>query len=175
MSKKDLQRIEVLTEVLAGRRTTESAAGVLNVSLRQAQRLLARYEDGGGAALIHKARGRPATNTFNVGVRDYVLELVRQNYRDFGPTLASEALLERHGVEVSRDAAQVDDGSWLVAVTQAASDLSSTAAAAGELRRAGADRRQPAPLVRATWRGLHVAGFHRRCDQQADAAALRSK
>ena len=33
MSKKDLQRIEILSEVLAGRRTTESAAGVLSVSL----------------------------------------------------------------------------------------------------------------------------------------------
>jgi transposase len=116
MSKKDLQRIEVLTEVLAGRRMTESAAGVLNVSLRQTQRLLARYKDGGGAALIHKARGRPATNTFNAGVRDYVLELVRQNYRDFGPTLAAEALLERHGVEVSRETLRkwmVEAGLWL--------------------------------------------------------------
>ncbi len=116
MSKKDLQRIEVLSEVLAGRRTTESAAGVLSVSLRQTQRLLARYEDGGGAALIHKARGRPAANTFNVGVRDYALELVRQNYRDFGPTLASEALLERHSVEVSRETLRkwmTDAGLWL--------------------------------------------------------------
>lgn len=116
MSKRDLQRIEVLTEVLAGRRTTESAAGVLNVSLRQAQRLLARYEDGGGAALIHKSRGRAAANTINAGVRDYVLELVRQNYRDFGPTLASEALLERHGVEVSRETLRkwmVEAGLWL--------------------------------------------------------------
>lgn len=116
MSKKDLQRIEVLSEVLAGRRTTESAAGMLNVSLRQTQRLLARYEDGGGAALIHKARGRPATNTINVGVRDYVLKLVRDNYRDFGPTLASEALLERHGVEVSRETLRkwmTEAGLWL--------------------------------------------------------------
>jgi hypothetical protein len=37
MSRQDLQRVEVLTEVLAGRRTTVSAAGVLGVSLRQAQ------------------------------------------------------------------------------------------------------------------------------------------
>jgi transposase len=88
MSKRDLHRIEVLTEVLAGRRTTESAAAVLAVSVRQAQRLLARYQDGGGAALIHKARGRTASNRLNDGVRDYTLELVRQNYRDFGPTLA---------------------------------------------------------------------------------------
>ena len=74
MSKRDLQRVEVLAEVLAGRRTTESAAGVLSVSLRQAQRLLARYQDGGGAALIHKARGRPASNRMDTGFRDYVLE-----------------------------------------------------------------------------------------------------
>ncbi len=62
VSKQDLQRIEVLSEVLAGRRTTESAAGVLGMSLRQTQRLLARYRDGGGGALIHRSRGRPAVN-----------------------------------------------------------------------------------------------------------------
>ena len=116
MSKRDLQRIEVLTEVLAGRRTTESAAGVLGVSLRQTQRLLARYQDGGGAALIHRSRGRTASNRLNDGVRDYVLELVRQNYRDFGPTLAAEVLLERHGVDVSRETVRkwmVEAGLWL--------------------------------------------------------------
>jgi hypothetical protein len=45
-----------------------------------------------------------------------VPELVRQNYRDFGPTLASEALLERHGVEVSRETLRkwmVEVGLWL--------------------------------------------------------------
>jgi hypothetical protein len=45
-----------------------------------------------------------------------VLELVRQNFRDFGPTLAAEALLERHGVEVSRETLRkwmVADGLWL--------------------------------------------------------------
>ncbi len=116
MSKRDLQRIEVLTEVLAGRRTTESAAGVLGVSLRQTQRLVARYQDGGGAALIHRSRGRTASNRLNDGVREYVLELVRQNYRDFGPTLAAEVLLERHGVDVSRETVRkwmAEAGLWL--------------------------------------------------------------
>jgi transposase len=116
MSKRDLQRIEVLSEVLAGRRTTVSAASVLNVSVRQAQRLSSRYKDGGGAALIHKARGRTASNRINVGVRDYALELVRQNYRDFGPTLAAEVLFERNGIEVSRETLRkwmVEAGLWL--------------------------------------------------------------
>jgi transposase len=116
MSKRDLQRIEVLTEVFSGQRTTESAAAVLNVSLRQTQRLLSRYRSGGGAALIHKARGRAPTNQFNVGVRDYAVELVRQNYRDFGPTLAAEILLERYGIQVSRETLRkwmTEAGLWL--------------------------------------------------------------
>jgi transposase len=116
MSKQELRRVEVLTEVLAGRRTTESAAGVLGVSLRQAQRLAARYRDGGGGGLIHKNRGRPASNKLSSGVRELVLELVRQHYRDFGPTLAAEVLLDRHGIKVSRETLRkwmVEAGVWL--------------------------------------------------------------
>jgi transposase len=116
MSKQDLKRIEVLTEILAGQRTTISASSLLNISVRQTQRLLKRYQDGGGAALIHKARGRTASNRINAGVRDYTLELIRQNYRDFGPTLAAEALQQRHGLEVSRETLRkwmVESGLWL--------------------------------------------------------------
>jgi Helix-turn-helix domain len=51
MGERDLQRIEVLTDVLAGRRTVAAAATVLAVSERQMYRLLAKYEDGGGSAL----------------------------------------------------------------------------------------------------------------------------
>jgi hypothetical protein len=103
VSARDLQRIEVLTEVLAGRRTTASAAIVLDMSVRQTQRLLTRYRDGGGGALIHKARGRASNYQLSTGIRDYALELIRQSYRDFGPTLAAEILLERHGLQVSRE------------------------------------------------------------------------
>ncbi len=76
---------------------------MLGVSLRQAQRLATRYRDGGGGALIQKSRGRSASNKLGAGVRELVLELIRQNYRDFGPTFAAEMLQERHGVQVSRE------------------------------------------------------------------------
>jgi hypothetical protein len=55
MSERDLKRIEVLSEVLAGRRTVAAAAAVLAVSERQAYRLLARYGDG------VEQRGEPCT------------------------------------------------------------------------------------------------------------------
>jgi hypothetical protein len=57
MSERDVQRIEVLTEVLAVKRTVGSAAIVLDVSVRQTHRLLKRYRDQGGSAIAHQARG----------------------------------------------------------------------------------------------------------------------
>jgi len=116
MSERDLKRIEVLSEVLAGRRTVASAATVLGVSVRQAQRLLIRYRDGGGGSLIHKARGRPSNYQQSNGMREYAVALVRESYRDFGPTLASEILLEKHGLQVSRETLRkwmIEDGLWL--------------------------------------------------------------
>jgi hypothetical protein len=82
MSKQELRRVEVLTEVLAGSRTTESASGVLGVSLREAQRLVLAYRDGGGEAMIYKARGRTSNNQVIPGIREYVVELVRSRYAD---------------------------------------------------------------------------------------------
>jgi hypothetical protein len=42
--------------------------------------------------------------------------LVRRNYRDFGPTLATGALLERHGIKVGRETVRkwmASAGLWL--------------------------------------------------------------
>jgi hypothetical protein len=116
MSERDLKRIEVLTEVLAGRRTVVSAAAVLALGVRQTFRLLARYQEGGGGALIHQARGRASNRQWNSGVREYAVERVRSKYADFGPTLATELLLEKHAIKVGRETLRrwmVADGLWL--------------------------------------------------------------
>jgi len=116
MSGRELQRMEVLSEVLARRRTEISAAAILGLSTRQRRRLLTAYRDGGGGALIHKARGRTSNNRLIPGIREYVIELVRSRYADFGPSLAAEVLFEKDGVKVSRETLHrwmVEDGLWL--------------------------------------------------------------
>ncbi len=45
MSGRELQRIEVLSEVLARQRTEISAAAILGLSTRQTRRLLTAYRD----------------------------------------------------------------------------------------------------------------------------------
>jgi hypothetical protein len=43
-------------------------------------------------------------NTLRIAIyTDLVLNLVREHYSDFGPTLAREKLLERHGLLISRE------------------------------------------------------------------------
>jgi hypothetical protein len=100
MSEHDVQRIRVLSEVLGGRRTVGSAAAVLEVTPRRARRLLARLRDGGGGAIGHRLRGRPSNHRIEPGIQSYAIDLIRERYADFGPSLAAEKLAELHGVKV---------------------------------------------------------------------------
>jgi len=76
-----------------------------------------RSVDGlNGGALIHKGRGQSSNHRLTPGVREYALELVRTRYADFGPTLAIEVLLDKHGLKVGRETLRtwmVEDGLWL--------------------------------------------------------------
>jgi transposase len=116
MSARDVQRIQVLSEVMVGHCTIEAAASVLTVAPRHARRLLVRLQTGGGAALAHKARGRPPNNRIDGGLRDYTLALVRDKYADFGPTLVAEMLEHHHHLKVSRETLRkwmTEAGIWL--------------------------------------------------------------
>jgi hypothetical protein len=51
-----------------------------------------------------------------LGVREFAVTLVRENYADFGPTVAAEKLEEDHGLKVSRETLRKwmqDAGMWL--------------------------------------------------------------
>ena len=100
----------------ADRRTVAAAAAVLSVCERQAYRPLARYELDGGSELIHKARGRTSNRSTNEGVRKYAVELVKTRYADFGPTLATEVLLDKHQLRVGKETLRrwmMAEGLWL--------------------------------------------------------------
>jgi transposase len=103
MSKRELNRIDVLARLDGGRLTTLAAADLMRVSLRQTHRLLKRYRAGGAPAIANRRRGRPSNNRLSDIVHDHAIALVRQYYADFGPTLAAEKLTERHDVRVSRE------------------------------------------------------------------------
>src|SRR4030081_3055043 len=103
MSKRELNRIDVLARLDGRRLTTLAAADLMRITRRQTHRLLKRYRDGGAPAIANRRRGRPSNNRLPDVVRDHAVALVREHYADFGPTLAAEKLAERHDLRVSRE------------------------------------------------------------------------
>ena len=58
MSKKELKKSEVITRVIAGAVTIYSAAQLMNLSYRQARRLVKKVRNHGQEVLFHGLRGR---------------------------------------------------------------------------------------------------------------------
>src|SRR6266478_3626254 len=58
MSKRELNRIDVLARLDGGRLTTSAAADLMRLTTRQTHRLLKRYRDGGAPAIANRRRGR---------------------------------------------------------------------------------------------------------------------
>lgn len=116
MSERELNRIEVLAQIDDGRLSVANGANMLDLTTRQIYRLLKRYRIDGASSIRHKARGRTPNNQIHRSKRDYALDLIKENYADFGPTLACEMLEEKHAFKVSRETLRKwmqDAGIWL--------------------------------------------------------------
>ena len=111
----ELRRLEVLRDVDRGGLPVRAAAQLLGRSERQVWRLLKEFRAAGAAGLVSKKRGRPSNRRTAAAVRAAALWLVRQNYADFGPTLAAEKLAAEHGFSFSSETLRkwmIADGLW---------------------------------------------------------------
>ena len=101
MSQKELQRLPVLEAVLKKQTSQVEAAVCLELSTRQVRRLQGRLKAQGPRGLVHGNRGRSSNRAKPPKLRRQVMEFLREKYADFGPTLASEKLAERHRIHLS--------------------------------------------------------------------------
>jgi len=115
LSNQELDRAAVVEAVIDRRLTQKEAAGQLGVSVRQVKRLVRCVREGGVAALVSRRRGRPSNNRLAEALRAQALDLVRECYGDFGPTLAHEKLTEVHGLRLSVESLRqlmIAEGLW---------------------------------------------------------------
>lgn len=116
MNEREHNRIEVLSLVDDGTLTATRAADLLNLSRRQVQCLVKRFRSEGVGGIRHRARGCASNHRTDPGRREYALGLIRENYADFGPTLAAEMLHDQHEMTISRETVRKwmkEDGLWL--------------------------------------------------------------
>lgn len=111
----ELKRLHVIRKVLEREIKQVEAAEILLLSARQIRRIVKRIRAEGDKGVLHKGRGRPSNRRILGKIRDKVIQLYRKQYADFGPTLASEKLLERDGIRVSDETLRrwlLEEGDW---------------------------------------------------------------
>lgn len=94
MSEKERDRLIIIKEVLSGRLTQVQAAKLLKITDRQVRNLLKSWKEAGDKGLVSKKRGNPSNHQFCKFEKQRILDIVRKDLEGFGPTLASEKLLE---------------------------------------------------------------------------------
>lgn len=92
LTTKELKRIHLIHEVQAGRITAKGAAEMLGLSVRQVRRLIKRQREGGDAALAHGNRGRASPRRLQADIRERIVALARDRYRDYNDCHFQEEL-----------------------------------------------------------------------------------
>lgn len=101
MSVKELRRVHVIRQTMEKKLTQVKAGTVLGLTTRHVRRLIERVTQAGDQGLAHQGRGKPSNRRIPDTVKTTVLTLYEKRYADFGPTLATEKLAERHGITLS--------------------------------------------------------------------------
>jgi len=115
LRQRELKRLHVIHKVLEGQLTQSKAAELTSLSERQMRRIVRRIQEEGDEGIRHKSRGRQSSRRTSEKLRERIVELYRQKYRGFGPTLTAEKLCEAEGIEVSREAVRtllIGTGDW---------------------------------------------------------------
>lgn len=101
MSKKEIDRYEVISRVVRGEITGVKAASLLRLSKRQIKRLKKKVKKYGFIGLIHGNRGKTSNNRIPDKETAKIKILLHKHFADFKPTFAAEKLFELYAI--SRD------------------------------------------------------------------------
>jgi transposase len=111
MSQTERDRLKLVGQIHNRQITVGEASRMLSLSERQLYRILRRYRTEGDRGVIHRLRGRPSNRGYPDRIRTEVRNLYWSQYRDYGPTLFGEALLQYHNVCVDHETVR----RWLMA------------------------------------------------------------
>ena len=102
MTEKEQLREKICLQIAQKKLSQLEAAIVLEISLRQVQRLYAAFMKDGVVGLASKKRGRASNNQLQPVVKARILELITcERYKGFRPTFMCEKLEQLHGIKIS--------------------------------------------------------------------------
>ena len=100
MTNQEAERLTIINNLIAKKINGTDASKQLNLSVRQTKRLKAEVIKNGTQGIIHKLRGKVSHNKIEKKLKRKVKKIIKKNYSDFGPTLATEKLMEIHKINL---------------------------------------------------------------------------
>ncbi|MEW6408420.1 MAG: ISNCY family transposase [Patescibacteria group bacterium] len=101
MTQKELLRYEIIQNLIKGCINGTEAAKQMDLTVRQVKNIKARVIKEGAYGVVHKNRGRKSNKKLPETKINQIETIIKEKYRDFGPTFAAEKLYENHQIKIS--------------------------------------------------------------------------
>ena len=103
MSQKEADRLKTISQIETKALTVLEGSELMGLSARQTYRVLKRIKEEGTKGIIHKLRGKKSNRGYPVKLKKEVVEIYKEHYWDYGPTLFSEELVKSHKISVDHE------------------------------------------------------------------------
>jgi len=104
MTQADRDRLVTLKKAKKKLITQREAAEELGLSVRHVKRLIQALKKLGDKAVVHGLRGKPSNRRIEEKIEQEAVKILSVPvYKGFGPTLASEYLSKKHGIDASKE------------------------------------------------------------------------
>lgn len=117
MTLQEADRLSVIKLLEHKKINLKKAAEDLGLCCKQVFRIRQRFREEGPKGLISKRRGKRSNNHLSSDLIQKALSLIKEKYNDYGPTLVSEKLEEKHCLKLSRETLRqlmIKEGIWKV-------------------------------------------------------------
>lgn len=113
---REINRLKILQDVIDRNLRPGQAAEMLGITLRHCSRLLKRYRQSEALGMNNQSRGHTGNRQLPTSLTELALNIIRERYPDFGPTLAREKLAENHGIVLGKETLRrlmIKTGLWV--------------------------------------------------------------
>lgn len=113
-SESEMDKLKILEDIRRGFLTQKAGAQQIGLSTRQVRRILKRILEMGSPG-IKRRRSSGSNRSHSAAFKEKVLAIIRKRYIDFGPSFASEKLLENEGLKINKETLRqwmMSDGVW---------------------------------------------------------------
>jgi len=101
MSKQEARKLTIIEELLAGRFNNDQAAELLDLSVRQVQRMKAEASKSGVLSILHKNRGRKPANALDHEIAETICRIYQTELTGYNFCHATDVLAEDKDIFVS--------------------------------------------------------------------------